>query len=831
MMLVQSNIQAADFEAKRGPACVDVSQLRSTASSPSMRPTRCTPATPPLQASNRQLRASTQQETKSSRRTTRVDDETRASRSPMIDRSGFANAAHAPPSPLSQTISFTEMADSAADEGAAGESDYPAPLRVSVSSLAKRGNLGVPAEKPSLHLETTGVAISPGNTSSWSAPNSAAPKADQSPCQSFKTARERGFSTSSSRSWILSPGVQNPVRPNPARFEQSPTRLNNVRVPPHSSMFSAHRSEYGQSPRNSNYSLPRSDHFPKGDDYSTHEVRTSLRSALTTNSSFLGDSSGTERSSVWTKSSATSVSTHGHIPCTSTKDEGMTVDEAISMYAEGFTDETEPVEADTHLRRHDDAPFVLPPCLESETDADELQTLGTRPLSSSTTCLEEEEEQEQVHPTVDLALTEPVSKSTVAVDMYGFHKATQHVTTEQHDLWNEGYTEHLARRRKKWMALMKSNGLSSDDPTRFPPRSQKVKRFVRKGIPPEWRGPAWFWYSGAHIQMDRHPHLYEQLLEKAEQGGVSENDQEMIDKDLHRTFPDNIRFKPQTTEAVHPATPANPASLRPETPLLCSLRHVLQAFSIHSPQIGYCQSLNFLAGQLLLFLSEVQAFWLLTIITTTYLPGTHSLNLEGANIDLGVLMACLRDALPATYATLLTTTPNASTNPAITTTASLPPITLCTTAWFMSCFIGTLPTETCLRVWDVFFYEGSKTLFRISLAIFKLVDPVLRVVRDPMELFQVMQTAPRKLLDPNVLMQACYRRRNGFGHLSQSQVDAKRREWRERVQREKLAVKAGNDPDGKVAAPRKMGSSWGSRVRGRSFSRRAPRIRRALTEM
>jgi len=30
----------------------------------------------------------------------------------------------------------------------------------------------------------------------------------------------------------------------------------------------------------------------------------------------------------------------------------------------------------------------------------------------------------------------------------------------------------------------------------------------------------------------------------------------------------------------------------------------------------------------------------------------------------------------------------------------LPPVTLCTSSWFMSGFIGSLPIETILRVWD-----------------------------------------------------------------------------------------------------------------------------------
>ena len=51
-----------------------------------------------------------------------------------------------------------------------------------------------------------------------------------------------------------------------------------------------------------------------------------------------------------------------------------------------------------------------------------------------------------------------------------------------------------------------------------------------------------------------------------------------------------------------------------------SLRRVLQAFALHNPDIGYCQSLNFVAGMMLLFLSEEEAFWLLVTVVEKLLP-------------------------------------------------------------------------------------------------------------------------------------------------------------------------------------------------------------------
>ncbi|KAI1415486.1 RabGAP/TBC [Hypoxylon sp. FL1857] len=384
-------------------------------------------------------------------------------------------------------------------------------------------------------------------------------------------------------------------------------------------------------------------------------------------------------------------------------------------------------------------------------------------------------------------------------DRYGFRKSNQYVSREQYDNWNEGYTEYLARRRRKWNAFLREHGLMTDNPNRFPPRSSKTKRFVRKGIPPDWRGAAWFYYAGGPAVVAKHAGMYDSLLKQK----AKDVDVEAIERDLHRTFPDNVKFRssqsPSASGNNSQQTPKEDSSDHTisEKPMITSLRRVLHAFAIYNPRIGYCQSLNFLAGLLLLFVeTEEQAFWLLNIITRVYLPGTHETSLEGANVDLGVLMSSLREAMPNVWAKIggeLDGTdavwPKSWKHRHKPESTRLPPITLCMTAWFMSCFIGTLPIESVLRVWDVFFYEGSKTLFRIALAIFKIGEGEIRAVGDPMEIFQVVQTIPRRLFDANGLIEACFKRRNGFGHLSQETVDQKRQERRNQVkaEREKLA--------------------------------------------
>ncbi|KAK1755458.1 hypothetical protein QBC47DRAFT_299596 [Echria macrotheca] len=400
-------------------------------------------------------------------------------------------------------------------------------------------------------------------------------------------------------------------------------------------------------------------------------------------------------------------------------------------------------------------------------------------------------------------------------DRYGFRKANVNVSREEYDAWDSSYSEYLARRRKKWVAYLKDNSLMTDHPNRFPARNAKTKRFIRKGIPPDWRGRAWFYYAGGPAILGKHRGVYDDLVRRAAldpvtpgrlPGKITEVKPlvvEDIEKDLHRTFPDNIRFKPARSEQVEPerdgdevsaTDPTMSAKRAAEPEIITSLRRVLHAFALYNPRIGYCQSLNFLAGLLLLFVdTEEQAFWLLNVITRVYLPGTHEMSLEGSKVDLGVFMLFLRDSLPSVWKQIggdeyepvrrfrgrrSAKDSSKTAGPGANDPNRLPAITLCMTAWFMSCFIGTLPIETVLRVWDVFFYEGSRTLFRVALTIFKLGESEIKAVGDPMEMFGVVQAFPRKLIDCNAVLETCFKRRNGVGHLSQDVVEERRQERR-----------------------------------------------------
>ena len=392
-------------------------------------------------------------------------------------------------------------------------------------------------------------------------------------------------------------------------------------------------------------------------------------------------------------------------------------------------------------------------------------------------------------------------------DRYGFRKQSKFSTIEQYDTWWDTYSIYCIKHKYRWQKLIESSGLSldNDSPQRFPPKCEKLKNFVRNGIPAEWRGNAWWHFARGQDLLNKNKGLYQRLLVKVSElqeiktrnkkntNSIHLPDLDVIERDLNRTFPDNIHFQKESFQLTDP-------------PIINSLRNVLIAFSLYNPNIGYCQSMNFLVGLLLLFMDEEKSFWILVIITTRYLPGVHSITLEGVNIDQGVLMLCIKEYLPEMWPYIETTYNRNPKKPLHLTRTHeflhrLPHIALCTASWFMSCFVGTFPIETTLRVWDCMFYEESNFLFKISLSVLKLSEQYIlqekpfktlfdysigtamhdsddtscdMMNKDELdaEVFQVLQTLPKKLLDPNRFFNETILKRRSFcNKIDQEEID------------------------------------------------------------
>lgn len=222
------------------------------------------------------------------------------------------------------------------------------------------------------------------------------------------------------------------------------------------------------------------------------------------------------------------------------------------------------------------------------------------------------------------------------------------------------YYPVLANRRQKWEILMKNTDLSK--------KTNKLKRYIRKGIPGPFRSEVWMKTSGAYLSQKKQPQLYQKLLKTQYEADIVET----IKIDLPRTFPENIRF--------------------PE--IERKLFNVLVAYAHYNKDIGYCQGLNYIAGLILIITkNEETTFWLLREMVENIVPNYHTKTMSGLIVDIDVLSELVKIKVPYCYDHIQ--------NMGL-------PWAVIATKWFICLYAEVLPIETVLRIWDCLFMEGSK---------------------------------------------------------------------------------------------------------------------------
>lgn len=58
-----------------------------------------------------------------------------------------------------------------------------------------------------------------------------------------------------------------------------------------------------------------------------------------------------------------------------------------------------------------------------------------------------------------------------------------------------------------------------------------------------------------------------------------------------------------------------------------------------------------------------------------------------------------------------------------------------------------------MRIWDLFLLKGIKFIFRFSLAMLHLMKNDLMRTTDFAEIFEIMESYPRKMIDSKILIQ------------------------------------------------------------------------------
>ena len=104
-----------------------------------------------------------------------------------------------------------------------------------------------------------------------------------------------------------------------------------------------------------------------------------------------------------------------------------------------------------------------------------------------------------------------------------------------------------------------------------------------------------------------------------------------IERDLLRTFPGehqslplscSLALLPSLSLSCSLALLSGHAALGTQTGL-GQLREVLVAYSVRNSSVGYCQSMNFIAALLLLFVDAEPAFWMLANLVERLLPAQY----------------------------------------------------------------------------------------------------------------------------------------------------------------------------------------------------------------
>lgn len=125
------------------------------------------------------------------------------------------------------------------------------------------------------------------------------------------------------------------------------------------------------------------------------------------------------------------------------------------------------------------------------------------------------------------------------------------------------------------------------------------------------------------------------------------------------------------------------------------------------------------------YMSEAQAFFLLSVLCDRLVPGYYSTTMYGTLLDQKVFESLVEKTMPILWEHLGKSDVQLS-------VVSLP--------WFLSLYINSMPLVFAFRVLDVFFLEGPKVLFQVGLAILRINGEELLDVQDDGSFISVLKS-------------------------------------------------------------------------------------------
>ncbi|XP_054470761.1 TBC1 domain family member 4 isoform X2 [Anoplopoma fimbria] len=245
--------------------------------------------------------------------------------------------------------------------------------------------------------------------------------------------------------------------------------------------------------------------------------------------------------------------------------------------------------------------------------------------------------------------------------------------------------EEVGQCSKEAQALWERK-LTAPGRTTVPQDKEEMYHALRQGVPKSRRGEVWQLLSHQHRLCHRMPQRqqapdtpYQDLLKQLTA------QQHSILVDLGRTFPTHQYFSAQLGAGQ------------------LSLYNLLKAYSLLDTEVGYCQGISFLAGVLLLHMSEEQAFDMLKFLM--YDLGIRQ-QFRPDMVSLQVQMYQLSRLLHDYHRDLYNHLEEHEISPS-----------LYAAPWFLTLFASQFPLNFVSRVFDFVFVEGTGVIFKVALCL------------------------------------------------------------------------------------------------------------------
>ncbi|KAL1282551.1 hypothetical protein QQF64_001354, partial [Cirrhinus molitorella] len=225
--------------------------------------------------------------------------------------------------------------------------------------------------------------------------------------------------------------------------------------------------------------------------------------------------------------------------------------------------------------------------------------------------------------------------------------------------------------------------------------TEEIHKAVGQGVPRQHRGEIWKFLSEQYLLRQEVPSTkppnndtpYKELLKQLT------SQQHAILIDLGRTFPTHPYFSTQLGAGQ------------------LSLYNLLKAYSLLDPEVGYCQGLSFVAGVLLLHMSEEDAFHMLKFLM--YDMGLRK-QYRPDMIILQIQMYQLSRLLHDYHRELYTHLEQYEIGPS-----------LYAAPWFLTAFASHFPLGFVARVFDMLFLQGSEVIFKVALSLLGSHKPLI----------------------------------------------------------------------------------------------------------